>query len=66
VASVKQVYHELNLKEEFEKFEEKTYKEITNEIDNLNFNLESINSDKTEKIRFILRNYAKKIFKRNK
>jgi hypothetical protein len=69
VNTVKQIYNECNLKEEYEKFEDETFKKITHKIGQLQLTSSSSSATtpkQVEQIKFILNQYAKKIFKRNK
>lgn len=66
MAKVKQVYKQLDLEAEYERFERDEYKRIIFLIDNLSFEDSVLNLDKTERIKNVLTMYAKKIFKRIK
>ena len=64
MSSVKEVFNQLNIKEDFEKFENATFSVIMTKISNLNFTSSSIDLDQIQRIKFILKSYANKIFKR--
>lgn len=66
MAKVKEVFNELELKKEYESFEDDKYKKIMIDIDNLTFESNSVSPEQTNKIKLILKMYANKIFKRIK
>ena len=66
MAKVKEVFIELELKKEYESFEDDKYKKIMIDIDNLTFESNSVSPEQTNKIKLILKMYANKIFKRIK
>jgi hypothetical protein len=61
--TIKELYNQLNLSDEYNIFENEQFAQITFKIENLNF--DSTNN-KTNAIKNILNMYVKKIFKRNK
>lgn len=64
VLRVKELFNELKLKEQYEKYEQSTFESITSKIGNLKF--ADIDEQKTSRVKLILTNFAKRIFKRNK
>lgn len=66
MAKVKQVYKQLDLMSEYDRFERDEYNRIIFLIDSLSFEDSVLNFDKTERIKNVLRMYANKIFKRMK
>ena len=66
VEKVKNLFNHLNLKQEFEHFEEEQFNLITNRIMSIEFEENAVSPIQTELIKSILNLYSKKIFKRNK
>jgi farnesyl diphosphate synthase len=66
VRKIKDLFNLLDLENEYKRFEQEKYDKIMNEIDALKFDQNVIDLNRTERIKNILRLYAKKIFKRNK
>lgn len=63
---VKELYNQLDLVSEYEKFEQQEFERITSKIENLNFEKANFDCNKTERVKDVLKMYAKKIFKRIK
>jgi len=52
------------MRQEYELYEQQKYDKIQNEIENLN--ISSLSQIENDRIKFVIKNYANKIFKRNK
>lgn len=63
VLKIKQLYNDLELKEEYESYENMRFEAIMNNINNLTF---KTNREYLSEVKQVLRDYAAKIFKRNK
>lgn len=65
VLKIKELFNTLNLQAEYKLYEQTNFDKIMSDINNLNFE-DQKSSDFTEEIKLVLKNYAQKIFKRNK
>ena len=65
VRKIKELFKDLDLENEYKTYEETKFEKIMYEIENLEFNKRE-GVQYTNKVKAVLKNYAQKIFKRNK